>query len=313
MKLCMIGLGSIGQRHIRNVSRLLQKRGQTYTIDALRVGKAALPQDVSRVIHKEYYSYTELPSDYDIIFVTNPTAKHYETIQAIALKTHAIFIEKPLFENSRYILSEMNLNPYGIYYVACPLRYTKEMQYVKDEIVAKEAIYAVRALSTSYLPEWRKNIDYRTTYSAHRELGGGVTLDLIHEWDYLTYLFGFPINIHTIHGTYSDLEIDSDDIAVYIAEYKDKTVEVHLDYIGRTQERTLELYCKDYRIDIDLLNHKINYKGIVEKEIDFEAEDCYETEMNYFLDIVAGKQDNINTIEHAEQVLQLILGKRERL
>ena len=53
-------------------------------------------------------------------------------------------------------------------------------------------------------------VDYRTVYSAHKAMGGGVTIDLIHEWDYLVELFGVPDKLYNFKGTYSDLEIDSD-------------------------------------------------------------------------------------------------------
>lgn len=65
-------------------------------------------------------------------------------------------------------------------------------------------------------------------YSAHKALGGGVTIDLIHEWDYLVDLFGVPETICNIRGKYSDLEIDSDDLSIYIAQYPTLLAEVHL-------------------------------------------------------------------------------------
>ena len=62
-------------------------------------------------------------------------------------------------------------------------------------------------------------VDYRTVYSARRAMGGGVTIDLIHEWDYLVDLFGRPQEVYNFKGTYSELEIDSDDLSVYIARW----------------------------------------------------------------------------------------------
>ena len=73
---------------------------------------------------------------------------------------------------------------------------------------------SARVICSSYLPDWRPGVDYRTVYSAHKALGGGVTIDLIHEWDYLVDLFGVPQKLYNFKGTYSDLEIDSDDLSV---------------------------------------------------------------------------------------------------
>ena len=66
------------------------------------------------------------------------------------------------------------------YYVACPLRYNAVIQYIKDNIDLQDVI-SVRSISSSYLPDWRPGVDYRKTYSAKKELGGGVSIDLIHE------------------------------------------------------------------------------------------------------------------------------------
>ena len=77
------------------------------------------------------------------------------------------------------------------------------------------------------------------------KMGGGVTIDLIHELDYMVDLFGFPQESYNFKGTYSDLEIDSDDLSVYIARYKDKLCEVHLDYFGREYRRTCEVFVSE--------------------------------------------------------------------
>ena len=88
-------------------------------------------------------------------------------------------------------------------------------------------------------------------YSAHKDMGGGVTIDLIHEWDYLVELFGKPEKMYNFKGTYSHLEIDSDDLSVYIAQYPTLLCEVHLDYFGREYRRSIELLCKNGTVTAD--------------------------------------------------------------
>ncbi len=123
-------------------------------------------------------------SEYDIIFITNPTFLHYETLKRCLTLSNNIFIEKPLFENSNYDLNELTIKDSGIYYIACPLRFNPVIDYLKEHL-SKYSVYSVRVICSSYLPEWRNNIDYRNNYSAKKELGGGVSLDLIHEIDIL--------------------------------------------------------------------------------------------------------------------------------
>jgi predicted dehydrogenase len=221
-----------------------------------------------------------------------------------ACKTKHMFIEKPIFESCKYVLEDLPLSSKGIYYVACPLRYSPVIKYI-ESLIEKEKVYSARAISSSYLPDWRKATDYRNIYSARKSQGGGVTLDLIHEWDYLTYLFGMPLKVYNLNGQYSDLEIDSDDISVYIAKYKDKIIELHLDYFGRGAIRQLELFCRDYVIIADFINMQVEYKGLNEKIIQFDKEDIYIDEMNNFIDMILYKANNNNDIYHAYKVLNI--------
>lgn len=307
MKICMIGLGSIGIRHVNNILHVLKKRNKEVEIDALRKGKNELSKDVKRYINKIYYDISDLPNDYDTIFITNPTILHYDTIKKAVPKTKHMFIEKPVFGEKGRKIEELKLCQDGIYYVACPLRHKPSIRYVKQLLENGEKFVSVRAISSSYLPLWRKGTDYRKTYSANKSLGGGVVWDLIHEWDYLTYLFGFPEEIYKLAGKYSNLEIDTEDIAVYIAKYMEMLVEVHLDYCGINTVRTLELIGNEKRFIVDLINEKVTvYSCDTCEVIQLEKEDCYINEMEYFFYLLEGKEKNMNSVENAAQVLELI-------
>lgn len=303
MKICIIGLGSIGCRHLKNIVSILNKSDENYTIDALRSRKTRLPDDIGQYITTEYYDIAQIPSDYDIIFVTNPTVEHFSTIKEVVHKSKNLFIEKPVFstiENEELL----DLRNDGVYYVACPMRHKIIMKKIQ-EIVKKEKVFSARAICSSFLPDWRPKTDYRKCYSARQELGGGVTLDLIHEWDYIIDLFGFPTEVNHIAGKYSNLEINADDLSVYIARYEDKVVEIHLDYFGRKDQRKLSLYCENYVIEIDFLENVIIYNGITHEIFKFDNTDQYVNEMRYFFDLIKGKSENINSIQHAIKVLEL--------
>lgn len=311
LKICMIGLGSIGKRHVKNIMRVLDRRNIGYEIDALRSSRAALSDEIDGVIQERYYSVDALPDDYDIMFITNPTSCHYETIRSVLGKTKHMFIEKPVFDSLAYDLSELPLQSGGVYYVACPLRHKSIMQYVKKELLPREKVISARVMSSSYLPAWRKGTDYRETYSARRDMGGGVTRDMIHEWDYVWDLFGCPAKIYHIQRHISGLEIDSDDISVYMAEYPEMLLEMHLDYIGQKTERYIQLFMDRKRIDVDLIkNVVIEYAGNEQiSERCFPEEDCYINEMEYFMTCVEGKEENINTVKNAYRTLRTVLAE----
>lgn len=301
MKVCFFGLGSIGKRHLTNLRKICKERDIELEVHAYR---NSINSPIVKGVNKDIYKFEDLSDDYHIVFITNPNSEHFKIIKLLSNKCKNMFIEKPLFDNINYNLEELNfLN--GVYYVAAPLRYTGIVGKLK-EIISDKKVYSVRAICSSYLPDWRPNQDYREVYSSKKELGGGVSIDLIHEWDYLSYLFGFPEKIYNFQGKHSHLEINSEDLSIYIAKYSDKLIELHLDYFGRESRREIELFTEKGTIIGDFIKKEIRFSWKNEK-IDFlENGDLYINEMNNFLDMIEGKKENNNTIKHAYSVLKLI-------
>lgn len=306
LKVLFVGIGSIAKRHIRNLQIVCKDRGTVVQIDAFRRSAAGdNPEGVSRV----YTNLEDVPADYDVIFITNPTEKHLETLKAFHEKGKHFFIEKPVVSlNQLEAAKEFKTRESSIYYVACPLRYNAVIQWIKNSINPDDII-SVRSISSSYLPDWRPGQDYRETYSAHKDMGGGVSIDLIHEWDYLTYLFGWPETVYSMIGKKSPLEIDSDDYAIYIGEYKDKIMELHLDYFGRKTIREIQLFTKEDTVIGDIANNRILclMSGNV---IDFheERDDFQKRELNHFMDMVLEKEKPEDGYHHGIKVLKLIQG-----
>lgn len=307
-KIAFCGLGSIGKRHLRNTVRYLQEHGCEYQIDAIRSGAgAALDGSLAQYIHTQYSYDDEIPQDYDIIFITNPTAMHRESIVKYRNCTRSMFIEKPVAADAECDFSDLPDDL--ICYVACPLRYTKTLQYVKEHIDCKAA-YSVRAICSTYLPDWRPGEDYRQTYSAHKAMGGGVAVDLIHEWDYLVWLFGRPEHVESMQKKVSELETDCEDIAVYMGYSKDRIYELHLDYFGREEKRSLEIYLPSETITVDLRSGRIHYGKANEDIVLCEDRDAYQMrEIAHFFDIYGGVCDNDNDIAEAMRTLSLAEGR----
>lgn len=310
MRVLFVGLGSISSRHIRNLCSVCIDRKIHLDIDVLRRKICELPTDLKSV---NINQITELQDDvhYNFAFITNPTNLHYKSLVRLKNKADYFFIEKPIFENTGYSLSDIGINSSNAY-IACPMRHTKVYKEF-CKILEERHIFCVRIICSSYLPDWRPTQDYRKNYSAIKSLGGGVTLDLIHEIDYMTDLFGFPDKIINVHGKYSNLEIDSDDLSIYIASYKDKLIEVHLDYFGRKPRRSCEVFTSDGTFVADFINSKILLPDEADVECKEGVNERYINEIIYFLDFVSYKKNNINSPENALKVLGVTLGKYEVL
>lgn len=310
MRIGFVGVGSIAKRHMENLHTIFQQRKESLEIDLFRSGQGqGLPQHLQKLVHHTYLLEDSIPADYDVIFITNPTSLHLQTLQKFQHYGKAFFIEKPVFCTGNINLETLGLSKKKIFYVACPLRYTPVIQYVKQHVDFHD-VYAVRAISSSYLPDWRPGTDYRKTYSAQKDLGGGVSIDLIHEWDYITYLMGFPQRVASIQRHLSSLDIDCEDLSVYIADYLTATVELHLDYFGKMPLRRLELFMKNDTIECDLLNSSIHFFK-QQRTLSFEKERnvFQQNELHYFFDILDGICENTSTISHACQILRLAEGE----
>lgn len=296
-KIALVGFGSIGKRHLTNINHVLEEKGIGYSVDLIRREiSGGVQKPFNEMVSKIYLEQESIPDDYDVIFITNPTHLHYDSIKRFGSKAKNLFIEKPVFDRTSVDLSTLPFTKGGVYYVACPLRYTEVIQYIK-KTVDTSLIYCVRAISSSYLPDWRPSIDYRKTYSSHYNQGGGVSLDLIHEWDYLTYLFGKPNKVYNLRGKFSGLEIDSDDLSIYIARYENMLAEVHLDYFGRAPIRELQLFMRDKTLVVDILNSEIRFTND-NKVVRFneDSNSCYLKEIDNFFEVLEGKKNNENDI-----------------
>lgn len=306
MNFLFIGLGSISAKHIKDLACIAKERNCECNVVVLRraisdVSKDLLAYNITQV--------TELDGTvYDAAFITNPTNLHYEILEQLKNRAKYYFIEKPIFESTNYDFTKLGVSEKNAY-VACPMRHSATYRKLK-EIVDAHTVFNARIICSSYLPEWRPNIDYRKNYSAIKALGGGVTLDLIHEIDYMVGLFGMPERVMNVHGKFSDLEIDSDDLSVYIAQYKDKICEVHLDYFGRKYQRKCELFTAQGSYIADFKAETIELPDGSIIKCDNAGKTNLYKEMDYFFDFIMGKAlGNINSPQQGVDVLKITLGE----
>ncbi len=297
MNALFVGLGSIGCRHLKNLKAL----SPDITVDALRSSARPLSTEISSLLHRELYSFDDIDTEYDICFITGPTQLHYEHIVNTLSNVRYYFVEKPIFGEP----CELPFMKNQTVYVAAPLRHSKLFSVLKD-FLKNEKPLAARAICSSYLPNWRPGTDYRKCYSAIKEQGGGVRLDLIHEWDYLCALFGNIDRLKSFCGNLSNLEIDSEDFAIYIAKAGEVAISVHLDYFGKEYNRKCEIICENGNITADFGSGELTHyeKGTIDCKED--ANEKYLREMRHFLEITNGG-NNINDAECALATLKTVL------
>ena len=304
MKVLFVGLGSIGARHLKNLWAACEAKGACPEVTALRSAPRVLGEELAPLVMREVQTLPENES-WDIAFVTGPTHLHAQTLEMLKGRAGAFFIEKPVFQNANHDLDKIGLQPGQKAYVAAPMRWCGTYLALRKALDGLP-VYSVRAICSSYLPDWRPAADYRTVYSARREMGGGVTLDLIHEWDYLADLFGLPEKSYNLRGTYSQLEVSSDDISVYIAQYPRFLCEVHLDYFGRAYRRTLEVFSEEGTLTADFGRGTLTLPDGTVQDCTEPVNRRYEREMEYFLQYAAGDAaESVNSPAHALRVLQL--------
>ncbi|MBQ5474195.1 MAG: gfo/Idh/MocA family oxidoreductase, partial [Lachnospiraceae bacterium] len=119
-----------------------------------------------------------------------------------------------------------------------------------------------------------------------------------------------PTECKQIINKVSNLEIDSDDLAIYIGKNNKITFELHLDYFGRQTQRTLDLFTTNDTIHCDLIAGTVSFlKEGKTIKLDSERNAFQMAEIAHFFDIINKKTINDSTPEHAYQVLKIAKGE----
>jgi predicted dehydrogenase len=308
MNILIIGLGSIARKHIDAI-RALKIDAKIY---ALRSNQNTTSEDkIENIFSLEHF---DIPIDFAII--SNPTNLHYKYIKILAEKEIPIFIEKPAIhslENSDALIKLVESKKV-ITYVACNLRFHPCLVFLKNYLNSVQTrINEVNVYCGSYLPDWRPGKDFRKIYSANAEMGGGVHLDLFHELDYTTWLFGFPNKSFSIKRNVSSLDIDAIDYANYSLEYQNYTANIILNYYRNKVKRTIEIVLENQILLVDLVNNIVvnEEDKVLFKITDFKINQTYNDQMSYFFNCLCQNQIPINSLKESIKVLKIVLQNAE--
>lgn len=284
----VVGCGSIGVRH----ARLLTELGCNVAVVSQReVSVAIVYHDLSQALDLENPEY---------VVIANVTSQHYDALLMLAKLGYAgtVLVEKPIFSQSQDLLSL----PFKKTFVGYNLRFHPIIARLK-ELLEEERILSVSAYVGQYLPEWRPTTDYRTSYSASAEQGGGVLRDLSHELDYLTWLLGGWERVSALGGHFSPLEITSDDVfALMLVTPTCPVVTLQVNYLDRKTRRFIIINTAKHTIEADLI------KGLITVDRDDEslATERDHTYRAMHEAVLSGSTGSLCSLDEGLEILRLI-------
>ena len=242
MKALVVGGGSIGTRHLRNLKKLGADSLALVETDASRREAIARELPVAGFTSLDQ-ALTWGP---DFAIVATPTHLHTEQALQIAHAGCPLFVEKPLSHTPTRLgelvaaITERRITSL----VGCNMRFHPGPAKVKQLLDGGRLgkILFARIQAGSYLPNWRPNSDYRQNYAARVDTGGGCILDCIHEIDLARWYLGEVESVFCHAGHLSSLEIETEDVAILICWHSSGAFsEIHLDYVQRTYERGCQI------------------------------------------------------------------------
>ena len=313
-KILIVGVGSIGTRHIRNLLLLgyrdivLSDPSQEGLGEASRLGIFKIYADLQKALA------TEKP---DVVLLCTPTHLHVPfALLALEYNAH-VFIEKPISHTLQGIesLRRQAKKKRKVVMVACNYRFSKGFQKLQG-VLQKRTFgvpLVVRVALGYHLPTARKGVSYKTTYAASRKMGGGVVLDSgSHVVDYLSVLFGKAELSQVFKSSLHSIGIQSEEAATLMIRHKSGVLStVALDYVSKKPMHRIEIVTdrgvltlnmkEDYLTFEDGTSKKTIYKG------NADANAMYLTELKHFLKCVKDGLIPNQDITMGEETIKTLL------
>jgi len=313
MKILVIGCGSIGERHIRNLKNIGLDDISVFDPNTERL----------KYIEQRYHtkSFDTLPHALgigpEVSFICTPPNSHVTIALAAARTNSHLFIEKPLSHNLEatdlleYEIKSRNLKAM----IGYNLRFYQGLHRVKD-LLEKDSIGKtlwVRAEVGQYLPDWRPWQDYRKSYTAKENMGGGIILDASHEIDLLYWLFGDIRKVFCGADKLTKLEIDVEDTAEILLWFKNGiSGNCHLDMIQRGYSRTLKVVGEEGTIILDIGNNTLRIYSSQnnrwgEEIITENRNEMYLKGIKHFIECIENDSEPFVGLKDAKRVLEIVL------
>ena len=330
MKFLIAGLGSIGRRHFRNLIALDER-----DIVLLRTRKATLPNDELAGYPVET-DLTEALQKHkpDAVVVANPTSLHLDIAIPAAEAGCHILLEKPVSHSlERLDVLQKTAERMGSkILVGFQFRYhptlNKARQLIQSSALGK--ILTVHAHWGEYLPQWHPWEDYRQSYAARAELGGGVIVTLTHPCEYWRYLLGDVDSLWSFNSHISPLDVDVDDVAEIGLKFANGAIGgVHVNYFQRPPVHRLEIVGTNGTLRWDnadgiLYFYKMpasfgSYSDQPPAPVvdtfhltaGFERNQLFVAQTRHFIEVVRGESEPVCSLEDGVMALRLALAAYE--
>ena len=336
MKVLFLGLGSIGQRHLRNLKILMPEAEimayRTFKNVPFLDNENNPCKNIDLINHykiKEYSNLNDaLSQKPTMVFVTNPSKFHSQSaIEALKIGAF-VFIEKPLsidLESAYEILEFEKGIGKKLCMIGFQYRYNpaliKLKKLLNENIIGK--IVNGEIANGEYLPDWHPYEDYSKGYAAVKKLGGGAILTQIHDFDYSIFLFGMPNLIFSIGGKISSLNTDVEDCVHVSSFFNFKNsplpISINLDYISWPSRRYIKLYGEDGSIICDLNKNTIEVFLRVSRNVlkfDFSSisrNEIFLSELQNFIGFVKGEEEPKVDLNEGIKSLKFALAAKSSL
>ncbi len=321
MRILIVGMGSIGRRHISNLQKLVDR--PEFILLRNPNKEYEFSSDLGAIIVKSFTEAITLRPAFAVI--ASPSVFHFEALQALLPAQIPCYVEKPLvtteaqIQQLELLISSTTRVPTTM--TGCNLRFLPSIktarQLIRDNVLGRPVRASFQV--GQWLPDWRPAQDYRQSYSVSRELGGGVVLDLIHELDAARFLFGEFEQIFSLGGKYSRLEIESEDsVAIILGRPHGPVVSLGLDYVSQSGVRRYEIICDEGSLIWDLpartlmILRRDKQELVTNECFDFDISASYFDAMKEFLSAVEGSRSSSQDLADGLRSVRLaVLANRQ--
>lgn len=303
LKVAIVGFGSIGQRHYNNLLNITD-----------RITVLSKRKRINVIQRTKTFKELEAYAPYDLIMICNETYKHKETVlKAITLNPKIIFVEKPLvniladIEVIKHVLGSRRIH----FMVGYSRQFFEPYLRIKKIIESGKLgfIYYFRLSVGQDLRLWRKR-HYGLSYSIHKNQGGGIVIDLIHEINFPAWALNEPIKpifsyVKKLTRLMGDIEDFNESLLVSAGG---TIVSLHQDCIRQSGKWSCEIIGSKGNLswDTDTNNLKVNIGNkLTETHIDFNWNQMFQREIKFLTNLI-NKKKIFSNIDEAKRDLEVV-------